>query len=228
MDETVNDLITEFVIATGQQPENWSPDWRQGYNIKPTETVATVFESVRDGSPVRRLDGARWSLVPSWAKHPKLKFPTFNARSEDAASKPAFKASVVSKRAIVPANGYYEWKTVGKTKTPFYIHDPERPLDIAALYSWWRASPAEPWLLTVSILTRAAHGALAEIHDRTPVTLPRSMRDMWLDATIAGDQKLVDAAAAASQEVDLELYEVAPLGRDADGPELIDQVERLI
>ncbi len=223
MDQTVDELITEFVIITGEQPENWTPDWRSGYNIKPTERIATVFESSRAGeASVRRIEGARWSLIPGWAKEQKLKYPTFNARSETAASKPTFKASVASKRAIVPARGYYEWKTVGKTKTPFFISDAQQPLAFAALYTWWRASPEQEWMLTTTILTRQAVGTLAEIHDRTPVTLPRHMHDVWLDATVVGDQHLVDAAVDASLDVGLAPYEVAPLGRDADGSELIE------
>lgn len=228
MDETVDELITEFVIVTGEQPENWTPDWRNSFNIKPTQNVATVFESARDGAaPVRRLEGARWSLLPSWAREEKLKYPTFNARSETAASKPTFKSSVVSKRAIIPARGYFEWKTVGKTKTPFFVRDPDHPLAFAGLYSWWRASPGDDWMLTATILTRQAEGPLAEIHDRTPVTLPAHMRDVWLDATVSGDQQLVDAAVDASRQVELDLYEVAPIGRDADGPELIEPVKPL-
>ncbi|WP_434063387.1 SOS response-associated peptidase [Paramicrobacterium agarici] len=228
MDQTVDELITEFVIVTGQQPENWTPDWRNGYNIKPTERVAAVFESSRDGSaPVRRLEGARWSLLPGWARDAKLKYPTFNARSETAASKATFKSSVASKRAIIPARGYYEWKTVGKTKTPYFISEPDSPLAFAGLYSWWRTSPDEEWMLTATILTRQADGPLADIHERTPVTLPPHMHDVWLDATVVGDQQLVDAAVAASREVDLVSYEVAPLGRDADGPELIEPLKPL-
>ncbi|WP_167131754.1 SOS response-associated peptidase [Paramicrobacterium chengjingii] len=228
MDQTVDELITEFVIVTGEQPENWTPDWRTGYNIKPTERIATVFESSRDGAtPVRRIEGARWSLIPSWAREEKLKYPTFNARSETAASKPTFKSSVASKRAIVPARGYYEWKTAGKTKTPFFISEAEQSLAFAALYTWWRASPEHEWMLTTTILTRKAEGPLAEIHDRTPVTLPRHMHDVWLDASLAGDQQLVDAAVDASRNVELAAREVAPLGRDADGPELMEPVKPL-
>lgn len=228
MDQTVDELITEFVIITGKQPEDWTPDWRVGYNIKPTERVATVFESSREGDePVRRLQGARWSLVPHWATEMKLKYPTFNARSETAATKPTFANSVAAKRAIIPARGYYEWKTVGRSKTPFFISPDDGRLDFAGLYTWWRASPDEDWILTATILTRQADGPLADIHERTPVVVPESMRDIWLDATVSGDQKLVDAVVDSSREVELTAREVAPLSRDADGPDLIEPIQPL-
>lgn len=224
VDSEINELIEEFV-ATGGDVN----DWRPSYNIRPTDPVPVVLESARTGSPVRRLELARWSLVPSWSKELKTKFPTFNARSEDVATKSSFKASVATKRAIIPAAGYYEWHTVGKTKTPFYIHDPQGTLAFAALYSWWRDhsladdDPAR-WVLTATIMTMPAVPHLAGIHDRNPVPLPRDWWDSWLSTEIDGDQSFVDAAVAASSEVasSLDFYQVAPLGED--GPSLIERV----
>jgi len=224
VDSEINELIEEFV-ATGGDVN----DWRPSYNIRPTDPVPIVLESAKTGDIVRRLELARWSLVPSFSKELKLKYPTFNARSEDVASKASYKASVVSKRAIIPASGYYEWRTVGKAKTPFYIYDPSGDLAFAALYSWWRNheladdDPAR-WVLTATILTMPAVPHLAEIHDRNPVPLPRDFWDSWLSTEIAGDQSLVDAAVAASAEVAgrLDFHQVAPLGEN--GPQLIEAV----
>lgn len=214
VDSEINELIEEFV-ATGGDVN----DWRPSYNIRPTDPVPIVLESTKTGDVVRRLELARWSLVPSFSKELKLKYPTFNARSEDVASKASYKSSVVSKRAIIPASGYYEWRTVGKAKTPFYIHDPDGDLAFAALYSWWRG--ASDWVLTATILTMPAVPHLAEIHDRNPVPLPRSWWDDWLSTEIDGDQSLVDAAVEASTEVasGLAFHQVAPLGEN--GPQLI-------
>ena len=152
------------------------PSW----NIRPTDTVSVVIDSVRgDELPVRRVAAARWSLTPSFSPTRATKVPTFNARSETAAEKPFFAASVRSKRAIIPASGYYEWKTVGDVKTPYYIHPPEGMLAFAGLYSWWKDAslanddPAR-WVLTTTILTREAVGGLRDIHERTPVALPRT------------------------------------------------------
>ena len=230
VDSEINELIEEFV-ATGGDVN----DWRPSYNIRPTDPVPIVLESAQrsseaPGSVVRRLELARWSLVPSWSKELKTKFPTFNARSEDVATKSTFKASVATKRAIIPAAGYYEWHTVGKTKTPFYIHDPVGTIGFAALYSWWRdhsLADDDPlrWVLTATILTMPAVPHLAEIHDRNPVPLPRSFWDDWLSTEIDGDQGFVDAAVAASFDTaqSLAFHQVAPLGEN--GPSLIEPVE---
>ena len=108
--------------------------------------------------------------MPRWATELASKYPTFNARSETVTEKATFKNAVVRSRAILPADGYYEWHTVdgpsGKpVKTPHWITDPvEGELAFAGLYSWWRPPVAEgaepePWVLTATMLTRAAHGA---------------------------------------------------------------------
>lgn len=199
------------------------------FNIRPTDRVNVVVESVKgDEPPVRRLEGARWALTPSFSPTLATKFPTFNARSETAAKKAMFATSVRSKRAIIPASGYYEWKTDGTVKTPFYIHAPVGMIGFAGLYSWWKdASLADDdpsrWHLTATILTREADGWLREIHDRTPVTLPPNWWDDWLDPTIEGDQSFIDAAVDASTPVAdaLAVHEVAPI-RGEDRSELIN------
>jgi putative SOS response-associated peptidase YedK len=204
------------------------PSW----NISPTQQVPIVVDRVPkddpEGMPSRLVTAARWSLVPRWATELTSKYPTFNARSETVTQKNTFADAVVGSRAILPADGYYEWHTVGETTTPHYITDPEAgELGFAGLYSWWRAPFAEgaqptPWVLTATMLTRAASGPTASIHDRAPVALPREVWDEWLDPTVEGDQSLVDMIVAESEPVlqRLTFYAVAPLR--ADGPQLIE------
>jgi putative SOS response-associated peptidase YedK len=214
--ETTDELALRFnvdIVGENLPAQSW--------NIKPTQIVPVIAESAAGTDTVsRRLESARWSLIPPWVTDGKPKFSTFNARSEEAASKASWKASVKSKRCLVPASGYYEWVTEGSTKTPFYICG-EEPLAFAGLYSWWRASESDPWLLTATIMTMASVPELARIHDRNPMALPARMWNDWLDPTIEGDQTLIDAAAHEAQTVarTWRAHEVAPLR--GDGPELI-------
>jgi len=230
VDKDTNELIEEFVAAGGDVH-----DWAPSFNLAPTQQVPVVIESVKTGELVRRLETARWSLVPGWSKTLTTKFPTFNARSETAASKSMFSASVKSKRALIPASGYYEWHTdpVTKKKTPFYIHpENDETLAFAGLYSWWKDhslaedDPAS-WHLTTTILTSDAVDDLLDIHDRNPVPLPPEWWGRWLDPATVGDQDFVDAAVEAALPVaaGLEIREVAPLPYQGEGPELIRPVQ---
>jgi putative SOS response-associated peptidase YedK len=232
MSKDTDDLIQEFVAEGGD-----FRDWKPSYNIAPTETIPVLIQSAKGGvEAVRRLEPARWSLVPSWSKQLKLKYPTFNARSEDIASKATWKGPLKSHRALIPASGYFEWTTLsdGK-KIPHYIHDPSgQPIALAGLYSWWKdhSKPDDDpgsWTLTVTILTSDAVDELLHSHDRNPVMLPPEWWDPWLDPTFEGTQDLVDAAVQAALPVanSLEVYQVAPIPYRADGPSLIEPVTQI-
>ena len=191
------------------------------FNIAPTDRVAIVLDSIPKGAdaaeePVRRLEGARWGLVPSWAKDPKVGATAFNARIESAAQKSHFATAVKKRRAIVPATGYYEWQQRGDLKLPHFVHLPAGELTVfAGLYEWWRNPAAaddapDKWLLSTSVLTRDATGALAGIHDRMPVFLLPELIDAWLDPHAEGTPELLDevSAGGADQADRMLLHEV--------------------
>jgi putative SOS response-associated peptidase YedK len=223
--DTAPDLVAMFDVEI--EGENLpEPSW----NVKPTEQIPIVLESAKQDPPVRRLETARWSLVPSGSPDLALGFPTFNARAESLAQKPAFAPSLASRRALIPATGYFEWRTEGATQTPYFISsDDGLPLAFAGLYSWWRnpalgdTDPAR-WVLTAAILTTDAQGPLAEIHERMPLALPEEWWDHWLDPHTTGDQQLVDDAALASHQLagTLDFHEVGTV--EGNGPELIEPV----
>jgi putative SOS response-associated peptidase YedK len=210
--------VLEDVFSVDLVGENLpAPSW----NIRPTNQVPIVVDTVdTEGDQRRRLESARWSLIPSWVKGEPPKFSTFNARSEDAASKASWRDAVKSKRCLVPASGYYEWVVEDGVKTPHYIHS-DKPLAFAGLYSWWRAEESDPWMLTATILTMPTVPELAAIHDRNPVPIPEEFWATWLDPKTAGSQDLVDSAVAAAIPVAASLseYPVGPI--KGNGPELI-------
>lgn len=219
LDEHADDAILDFLSATGDAANAWSP--HHSWNIAPTQTIAVLAERYRDGRRTRHAASARWSLVPRSSPSLTVPYPTFNARSEAIAAKPSWRVPVAETRCLIPASGYYEWRTQSRNKTPFFIYANERPLMFAGLYSWWRASEEDEWLLTATIVTREATGPLAELHERAPLALPQELQDRWVDPTVRADQRFVDEISAASipEIAALRFHEVAPLR--GDGPELI-------
>lgn len=171
-------LAIEFEAALDETglPADRAPD----YNVAPTKSVPAVLE--RDGA--RTLTALRWGLIPFWAKDPSIGSRMINARVETAAEKPVFRQAFARRRCLVPADGYYEWRKPDQPKgrkQPFFIHrsDDER-LAFAGLYERWR-DPEGNDLWTVSIMTGAAPEGLARIHDRIPLTVPRTGWEAWLD-----------------------------------------------
>ncbi|WP_170159847.1 SOS response-associated peptidase [Frondihabitans australicus] len=205
MSRASSDLVALFdVDVTGDTlPE---PSW----NIAPTDPVSLIVDAAPRGAdaggpPVRRLASARWGLVPSTATDPRAQPPLFNARIETAASKPTFHDAVVSRRAIVPASGYYEWAAgADGGKTPHLVTLPDDEIMLfAALYEWWRnphVAPDDParWLLSTTILTRESAGPLAELHERMPVLVGAELMEDWLDPEAEGDDDLLEGVSGES------------------------------
>ncbi|MBB5830961.1 SOS response-associated peptidase [Brachybacterium aquaticum] len=223
------------------------PHLRSRWNIPPTAPIYVVTESVdkETGEVVRALRIARWGLLPPFAKEASFSSRTFNARRETLAEKPSFRGSLGRYRAIVPMDGYYEWvrDAKGTRKQPYFISSADgSSLFMAALVSWWKgpgghegpaATSDGEFLLSATIITRAATGELAEIHDRTPVMLPRDQLDAWLDTTmddrhdaeawVQDDSHLLDDATLSVREVDPAVGKVGN-----DGPELLEGPQRLL
>ena len=213
-----------------------APSW----NIAPTDRVSIVLDAVPKGpdagsEPVRRLEAARWGLIPSWSSDMKGGPSAINARIETVREKRHFSVAVQKRRALVPATGYYEWHTVDGIKTPYFIHLPDRELlAFAGLYEWWRdptvaADDPRRWVLSTTILTQAATGDLAQIHDRMPVFVDADLADDWLDPLEPASDELLAAVSLGGVEVAdrAEFHRVGSAVGNVrnNGPELIEPLE---
>lgn len=155
------------------------PPWAPRWNIAPTQMVAAV--RLTDGKRVGAT--LRWGLIPSWAEDLKKLPLLINAKSESAATKPAFRAAFKQRRCLVLADGYFEWQSVGKQKQPWYyrFHD-ERPFAFAGIWERWERG--EQPIESCTILTTEANEVASAVHDRMPVILGRDACRSWLDPDI--------------------------------------------
>jgi putative SOS response-associated peptidase YedK len=161
-----------------------TPECAPRYNIAPGQDVLAVRA---DDAGTRRAEPLRWGLVPSWAESPAVGHRMINARSETAASKPAFRDAFVARRCIVPANGFYEWADHGGFRQPYWIAPRDgEPFGFAGLWECWRGADGA-MLETCTLLTTQANARLAALHARMPVILPREADSDWLDASRAPD-----------------------------------------
>ncbi len=204
------------------------------FNIAPTQQATIVLDSAKTDPPTRRVESARWGLVPGWAKDLSIGSRAFNARAEELEGKRMFAPALARRRAVIPATGYYEWKRDEHGKVPLFIH-PEggEPLLFAGLYEWWKdpsLADDDPtrWVLSFTILTRGAVGALGSVHDRMPVFLDVDHADAWLDTDLDEPRDVLDAALDDAPRVaeSFAWHEVgAAVGNVRnDGAHLIDPV----
>lgn len=181
------DLVSYFEVQ--DPPEQVLPP---SWNVAPTDKVYAVVEREEH----RELRVLRWGLVPSWAKDPKVGSRYINARQESVATTPAFRKAYATRRCLVPADGYFEWKKEGTEKQPYFLALPSgEPLAMAGLYEHWKA-PDGSWLSTCAVLTTSAPDELGEIHDRVPLLVPREGWARWLARDVdAPDELLVPGTA---------------------------------
>jgi putative SOS response-associated peptidase YedK len=197
-----------------------SAELQPTYNLAPTDDAAVVVER----GDRRAIRAYRWGLIPAWAKDEKIASKLFNARAETLATSGAFRESFRRRRCIVPADGFYEWQRAGGIRQPFLIHRVDgAPLALAGLWSGWRHPETEQLIRTFTIVTTAAHGLIAAVHDRMPVILEQKDWSRWLDPS-AEDVGELNGLLAAAPEAELVLYPVSALVNNVrnDGPELIE------
>jgi putative SOS response-associated peptidase YedK len=200
---------------------------RDDYNVAPTRDVALVRE--RDGE--RSMPAVHWGYVPGWAKDFKKQRPQpINARIETVSTSPMFRKSFATARAIIPAAGYYEWVVTETGKQPHFIHQPEAAIAMAGIVSAWpdptkEEDDPDKWRLSMAIITRDAHVAPGEVHDRMPACLTPDAYDDWLGDHLPAEDllKLLDRESLQVAH-DLEHYEVT---RDVNSvrknrPDLVD------
>lgn len=92
-------------------------DFFPRYNIAPSQDVPVILRN-EDRNELRPM---RWGLVPSWAQDPSIGQRMINARAETLLEKPSFKQLVATRRCLVPADGFYEWRREAERKVPMWI-----------------------------------------------------------------------------------------------------------
>jgi putative SOS response-associated peptidase YedK len=173
---------------------------------------------------VKRIGSLRWGLIPSWAEELSVGYSMINARSETLLEKPSFKKPFQRQRCIVPASGFYEWQTLGKTKIPYYIRTLDQEvMGFAGLFDKWEKDGQTVFSFT--IITTNANDLLAPLHERMPVILRKKEYDDWLDP-LFDDLGMLQGMLRAYPTERMALYRVSEAVNSAtnNGPELVRPV----
>lgn len=188
------------------------------YNVAPTDEVPMVRMSRASGGRV--LDLARWGLLPHWAPDPRSGAKMINARAETVATSRAFSGAFATRRALVPADGWYEWRRLDGGRQAYYLTPRDGSvLVLAGLWSRW--GPLR--LVTFSVVTTAAAGGPAAVHDRMPLVLPPRRWQQWL----TGDAAALLRPPPAPVLAGIEVRPVGPAVGNVrnDGPDLVARVD---
>lgn len=171
---------------------------RPRYNVAPGQDIIIVREGAKHG---RELASARWGLIPHWVREPDMGLRTINARAETADALPSFRQAMRRTRCLIPADGFYEWKSTPAGKVPMAFAAPPpdagiKPpvLALAGLYDRW--DPPEDDLHapgpveSCTILTTEASPSVRGVHHRMPLILPAEAWDLWLSHEVTDPEVL--------------------------------------
>lgn len=141
----------------------------------------------------------RWGLRPSWSK--KSTMEPINARMETVESKPMFRGAYAQRRCLIPADGWYEWKTTPRGKVPFYHRQSaDSLLLMAGIHERWVGDGEQNE--SFCLLTKEATDEVAHVHHRMPVLVDASASSLWLE------QQIIEPI-----HVEIEVY---PVGREVN------------
>jgi putative SOS response-associated peptidase YedK len=153
---------------------NLAPNW----NVAPTQDAMVVRRHPETGE--RHLDALQWGLVPYWMKDPAHARHPINARAETVATSGMFRGAFAQRRALVPADAFYEWKATETGKQPYAIARQDgQPMAFAGLWEAFRSQDGTI-LRTFAIITTNANTEMATLHDRMPVVLDPADWSVWL------------------------------------------------
>ncbi|MDB5763039.1 MAG: hypothetical protein JWQ21_2034 [Herminiimonas sp.] len=154
------------------------------------------------------IDAVRWGYRPSWASEKGI--PTaINARIEKAATGRYFRHMWKSGRAIVPADGWYEWTGEAGHKQPWYIRlKTDRPMFMTAIANF-KPHQEQSEGSGFVIVTAASDAGMVDVHDRRPVVLAPEDAQLWLDPDLPQEQAEHLARAMALPAEAFDWYQVS-------------------
>ena len=179
------------------------------FNVPPSRTLPSLIAANERQVQWSSLE---WGMLPSWAS---FRRPVINARCETVHEKAMFKHALQSRRCVIPAAAYFEWKVGSQGKQPYCIRRANgEPLLLAGLYTSGQCV----------IITRTAREDIAHIHDRMPVAIERSYIEPWLL-----EPKAASATFSVADQIDFDFYPVTKrIGSPRfDDPQCLEPLEAI-
>ena len=173
-------INSQFNVAVGTE-------LKPRYNITPGTDVLMVRAG--NDSNRNRHESAHWGFTPAWLKPDKPGPRPINARAEGIGTKPMFRNALLHRRCIIPADGFYEWKTLGRGKQPWFIRPREDVLfGFAGIFE--PANELSGDRPSCAIITTEANALMQSIHGRMPAILAPQDYARWLDPALADSRAL--------------------------------------
>jgi putative SOS response-associated peptidase YedK len=187
------------------------------YNAAPTQLLPVITSSSPNGVSL-----FYWGTSPEWSKNKLLSEKIINVRAEQFEEKPALKKALKKNRCLIPADGFYGWKKVGKkTIVPYrFILNSKDPFSIAGLWEEFEDTDGNE-IQTFTMITQSANDLVKVVQERMPVILTPQAERIWLDSS--ADESSLMGILTVYPAAGMTHYPVSPgIGNSAtDVPSLI-------
>lgn len=195
--------IERFWRVGRQNPGRW---WDEV--VFPRGKGVFIRRAKDDPGYSRELVAGQWGLIPWFAKEPRLKYPTNNARSEELAAKASYKHPWArGQRCIIPASSFDEpnWESGKNIWWRFRRADGD-PWGLAGLWNIWtdKATGELHESYTMLTMNSDAHPLMRRMHKPDPrlgpdeqdkrsvIPIDLADVDQWLTGTVAEAQALLN------------------------------------
>ena len=146
------------------------------FNAAPTQLLPVITASSSGVSTFY------WGTSPEWSKNKTLSEKIINIHAESILEKPVLKKGMMKNRCLIPADGFYAWKKVGKkTSIPYrFVTNDQELFSFAGIWEEFEDTDGNEFH-TFSIITTESSGIVATIHERMPVIFTKDNEEIWLD-----------------------------------------------
>lgn len=180
-----------------------------GFNHPKIPVISSIDPTV--------IDAYNWGLVPHFCQTEKdakeMMAKTLNAKSETVFALPSFKNSIRQKRCMVLTDGFYEWRTIGKLKYPYFIQlKSKEAFAFGGIYNDWVNKDTGEIINSFSIITTPANPLMAKIHNikqRMPLILLKEIEKDWLNLNL--NEKEISEIMKPFDENQMEAYTISKL-----------------
>jgi putative SOS response-associated peptidase YedK len=178
--------------------------YKPNYNAAPSQLLPLITSTSPQG-----LSLFYWGLPPERSKNRTITERIINLRAEIIQEKPVYKKVLRTNRCLIPADGYYEWKRIGKKITiPYRIIRKDRKLfAFAGIWEEFEDESGDSQH-TFSIITVPANSLVASVHERMPLILNQEFESTWVN-TKASEAELLSMLNPYPAEL-MDLYTVSP------------------
>jgi len=180
------------------------PDfYKPHYNAAPTHLLPVVLQNSAG------ISFFYWGIPPDWAKNKNVSEKLINIHAETFSERPAMRKVLKKHRCLLPADGFYSWKKVGKkTHIPYRFTMADKTLfSVAGIWEEYEDNENN-MLHTFTLITVEANAIVSTVGDRMPAIFDKTQERIWIDPE-SNEEALLNLLKPCAENK-LSLYTVSP------------------